>query len=121
MPHIIVQHSDNIKVEKSMLLQLNQALFDSGLFGQRADDIKTRSREDQQYVIGLNNPSQAYIHVSLYILSGRTDEQKKLLSQQVLKTLEQVITNQNQGIQLQLCVDVIDMQKDLYSKSVIAY
>ncbi|MBF7687350.1 5-carboxymethyl-2-hydroxymuconate Delta-isomerase [Acinetobacter rathckeae] len=96
MPHLITQYSNNIKHIniKSLLSKMNQALFSTGLFS-TSQEIKSRGWSNCNVVIGLDEPQEAYIHVILYILSGRDAHQKSVLSQTLLQILEQEITSSN--------------------------
>ena len=88
MPHVIVNHSANIADldSKQLLQQVNTALVATDLFV--AHDIKARIFKDDVFLIGLNDIDEAYIHVKLYLLSGRTDAQKQAAGQALLKVLE---------------------------------
>ena len=119
MPHIHLEYSDNIEnlEPKAILLALNQALFDADYFSP-ANDIKSRATCQQDYVIGLGDVSQAYVHVKVSLLTGRSMELQQDISQLLLATLEQHLPAQSQ-LSLQLCVEMVEMQKASYAKKVI--
>lgn len=121
MPHLIANYSENIKHldVKTMLVKLNEALFSTGFF-ETYDEIKSRGQCDHHVVIGLDNTSQAYVHIKLYILSGRTIEQRKQLSKTLLETAEKQLNLQSNQLSLQVCVEIAEIERESYSKVVIA-
>ena len=119
MPHIIVDYSANIEYfdPKQLLLKINNALVETGYC--QAIDIKSRARKDDVFVIGLDTEQQAYVHVKVYLLSGRNQQQKTEIGQKVFETLvaDQVLNHQK--ISVQSCVELIEMPKQDYFKQVI--
>ena len=120
MPHVIVNHSANLTDldSKQLLQQINTALVATDLFV--AHDIKARLFKDDIFLIGLNETEEAYIHVKLYLLSGRTELQKQTAGQALLHILEQKSYLKSEAkCSIQLCVEVIDMPKEYYFKATI--
>ena len=71
-------------------------------------------------MIGLEDHQEAYVHLKLYILSGRTQVQKQAAGKALLRLLEQKGYLKNEAEYLiQLCVEVIDMPKENYFKATI--
>lgn len=122
MPHVIVEHSSNIKKlnATNLLTKINQALFATGTIAQ-LNDIKARLRIDQDFVIGLGNNNQAYIHVKIYLLSGRTPEQKQQISHNVFHVLQEFEDFDAANLEVQLCVEIIDMDRGVYQKQLKLY
>ena len=118
MPHLILEHTTNLSNFDSTaaLGQLNQSLIETGEFNEA--DIKSRAIPLTQFLIGTEATQRAFIHLKLYILSGRSAALKKQLSTQLLATLSQIF-NAHKNIETQLCVEVIDIDRDSYSKVVI--
>jgi 5-carboxymethyl-2-hydroxymuconate isomerase len=119
MPHIHLEYSDNIEnlETKPILLALNKALVEGAYVGS-ANDIKSRAIRQQDYVIGLRDDSQAYVHAKVSLLTGRSVELQQAISQLLLTTLEQHLPQQSQ-VKLQICVEILEMQKTTYSKKII--
>ncbi|MGE8560239.1 MAG: 5-carboxymethyl-2-hydroxymuconate Delta-isomerase [Acinetobacter sp.] len=119
MPHIHLEYSDNVEnlEPKPLLIALNQALVD-GAYVHSANDIKSRAIRQQDYVIGLRDDSQAYVHAKVSLLTGRSVELQQAISQLLLTTLEQHLPQQSQ-VKLQICVEILEMQKTTYSKKII--
>lgn len=117
MPQMIVEYSDNIQnldIQK-LLSGLNQSLFETGLVN-HPDDIKSRARANSDYLIGFGDNPQAYIHVRLAILTGRSSDQKNLMADQLSAFLNTFETYQAEGLEIQLCVEIAEMPKEHYRK-----
>lgn len=117
MPHMIVEYSDNIQnLDAQMLMMdLNQALFNTDLIG-HPDEIKTRTRANTDFLIGFGDTQQAYIHVCLSILTGRTAEQKTKMADALIGALQVFKGYQAQDLNVQLCVELNEMPRENYRK-----
>lgn len=120
MPHLHLEYSDNLDLKpKQILLNLNQALL-NGAYVKHAQDIKSRAICQAQYVIGVDMDStDAYAHVKLSLLSGRSEELKAEISQVLLKVLQQSM-KEPKHLTVQLCVEIQEISKACYSKVVLA-
>ena len=116
MPHLNLEYSDNLPELNVdvLLLRLNHALVGSGQFADEAD-IKSRAQAFSQFRVGTAPAQRAFAHVRLAILSGRSPALKKQLSEGLLDVLREAIPAQA-GLDLQLCVEVLDMDRDSYVK-----
>lgn len=110
MPHCIVEHSASLNSELILPLVFSGAM-ESELFDIDGSDIKVRAIIYHSYLTGQEKTD--FIHVALKILSGRTVEQKQVLSKSVLAQL--------QKLELKNCsltVEVMDIERASYSKLV---
>lgn len=116
MPHMYVEYSANlIDLPKAALLeQLTGAVCGHPTITDEAD-VKTRIRAESDYQIGLNSAGRAFVHVQLSLLSGRTAEVKKELSDRLAAVLHQLVPAQD-GLAVQLSVDIVDMERASYYK-----
>lgn len=124
MPHIIVEYSENIPAfdQQGLLQQINQGLIETGLV--QSFDVKSRIQVNRDYLVGLGDAEieQAYLHVQLKVLTGRSEQQKTLMQDQVLTALQQIQWRTQEAQQLlaiQLSAELIEMPKSLYRKAVI--
>lgn len=86
--------------------------LESELFEFDGSDIKVRALSFSNYQSGKEKID--FIHVTLKILSGRSSNQKEMLSQLVLKQLITLgLTN------CSMSVEVIDIDRPSYSKVVV--
>lgn len=110
MPHCIIEYTRDIekKIDMKNLMDVAfEAVDSSGLFDRKA--IKARTISFDQFKSGQDRND--YIHISVKILSGRTTDQKKSLSQHMVDKLAPHVGNTKS-----LTVDIVDMDIDTYSK-----
>lgn len=120
MPHLHLEYSDNIEnlEVKPLLLSLNQALIRGG-YAQAGLDIKSRAICQTDYVIGENEQNQAYMHVKLSLLTGRSVELRQEIATCLLEVLADHSPKQMQ-VTIQFCVEILEMQRDIYAKKIVA-
>ena len=120
MPHLVIEHSSNIK--KSAILALQTGVQEimlsipEGNFD--PDQCKCRSHSFDEYLVGRpNQTTSSFLHVTIKILSGRSIEvQKKLaaktaeLSQKIFNELALTTTR------CDISVDIVEMNRDTYQK-----
>ncbi len=111
MPHCIVEHSSAIDGNTLTALVFTGAL-QSKLFEADGIDIKIRALPYSNYQTG--NEKIDFIHVTLKILSGRSIDQKSMLSQLVLQQLKTLSL-----INCSITVEVVDIDRASYSKVVL--
>lgn len=112
MPHCIIEYSDTLETilcPNELMRSVYLGALSSELFD--ADDIKTRLVSFQHFASG--DIKQDFIHVVLKILSGRSNEQRKALSNSVLTELNRLPLSS-----ISLTVEVVEIEKSSYSKVV---
>jgi 5-carboxymethyl-2-hydroxymuconate isomerase len=87
MPHLIIEHSSNIKksairtLEKevqNILASIVEGNFDP-------DQCKARSHSFDEYLVGKpDQTTSSFLHITIKILTGRTLEVRKKLSEKVM-------------------------------------
>ncbi len=111
MPHCIIEHSSTINAE-----QLNNKVFlgalNSELFEAYGRDIKVRSIAYESYQTGTEK--EDFIHVTVRILSGRSDTDKVMLSETVMTQLLSLSLSR-----ASITVEVVDMDRNSYRKVVV--
>ncbi|MGR5357705.1 5-carboxymethyl-2-hydroxymuconate Delta-isomerase [Vibrio chagasii] len=111
MPHCIIEHSSTINAE-----QLNSKVFlgalNSELFEADGRDIKVRSIAYENYQTGTER--EDFIHVTVRILSGRSDTDKVMLSETVMTQLLALSLSR-----ASITVEVLDMDRNSYGKVVV--
>lgn len=89
MPHFIIEcNSDTLKlVEKKHLVQ---KVFDTALHSKlfSRDNIKSRLRVYEESLVAGENHD--FIHVWGFIREGRTNEQKRALSESIVKAVKEL-------------------------------
>lgn len=90
MPHITVAYTANIPNEANineLLIKANQSLISHGdTFS--PNGIRSRAIKLNNYVIGEGTNDGAFVHVTLQIATGRTEEMKKAVLDHLFTTIE---------------------------------
>ncbi|MQR01516.1 5-carboxymethyl-2-hydroxymuconate Delta-isomerase [Glaciimonas soli] len=118
MPHLTLEYTDNLHQfnADNALLELNKTLVASGHFDEI--DIKSRAVRLGTFLVGTSPQDRGFAYVKLAIMSGRSTQTKRELSESLLRILKQVCgapTNSN----VQLCVEVQDIVRESYTKTSI--
>lgn len=116
MPHLIVEYSRNLAgfPEAQALTELNQAITASPEVADEAD-LKTRFVVANSFAIGTAPEPRAFVHAQLRLLSGRTPEAKRDLSERVAAVLRRLAPKPG-GVLVQLSVEIVDMDRGSYTK-----
>jgi len=113
VPHCIIEYSNDLegRIEPEILINaVHQGAVASKLF--KESHIKTRTRSYEYYQTGTGD--SAFIHVTASILSGRTLEQKKNLSNCILMQLEKLAISA-----VTITVQICDIETETYTKVVL--
>lgn len=89
MPHIIIDYSASLEGQvnrQTLLKTAHQAAESSGLFN--AVDIRSRSQSFDNFHLGAEQ--NHFLHVTVKLLRGRTDEQKTQLTTGVISALQEL-------------------------------
>ncbi|MFZ6720945.1 5-carboxymethyl-2-hydroxymuconate Delta-isomerase [Undibacterium sp. Ji49W] len=115
MPHLTVEYSANLPIQtRELLLEINTALVATNHF--KEIDIKSRAIRFDTYVIGTANAERAFLHAKLVILTGRTIEVKRELSELVLAIISKH-GPRPAGLDVQLCVEIQELERETYAKA----
>jgi 5-carboxymethyl-2-hydroxymuconate isomerase len=117
MPHLNIEYSNNLSAldASALLLAMNQALLASGQFEER--DIKSRALKMDAFLIGVSLSSCAFVHAKLSILDGRSLDIRQDLAACLLQVLQQQCWPC--GLEVQLCVEVLEIERASYAKACI--
>ncbi len=113
MPHCVISYARELETcvsAEELMTVVHGCAIKSGLFNETA--IKTRAQCFDHFTS--SNEGQRFIHVEMRILSGRTQEQRRALTHRVLEGLEHLKLSS-----ISLTVEVCDMDKGTYAKTVI--
>jgi 5-carboxymethyl-2-hydroxymuconate isomerase len=95
---------------RSILLALHRAAAETGVV--KAEDLKIRAQAFDDYLVA--GEPDSFFHVALYMLAGRTPQQKEKLSVELRKALVELLPNTHS-----LSVDIRDMDPDAYKKRLL--
>lgn len=119
MPHLHMEYTANLPqldVDKA-LLRLNHGLVAPGQFSDEFD-IKSRAVKVEAFRVGTGIGERGFVHVKLALLSGRSPEVKKQLSEGLLAVLQD-LAPWPADVQVQLCVEIVDIDRASYSKAAV--
>jgi 5-carboxymethyl-2-hydroxymuconate isomerase len=119
MPHLHMEYTANLTDLNAdvALMRLNNTLVGSGQFAAEFD-IKSRAVKVETFKVGTALAERAFVHVKLALLSGRSAEIKKQLSESLLAVVRD-LCEWPSSIEVQLCVEILDIDRDSYSKTAI--
>ncbi len=113
MPHCLIDYSQDItdQVEMDALLEaVHHGAMDSDLFPEY--DIKIRALGFQHHRTGQTR--DPFVHVAVHLLSGRSDEQKSMLSECLLARVEPLLPHV-----ISVSVEICDIHRESYRKRVL--
>ena len=109
MPHCIIEYSSDLEngIVSTVIQTINEILIASDLFDPRT--IKVRALPFSKYLTG--GETKSFVHVTLKLLSGRTEELRSQLSQDILDLL----INTFKSVE-KISVDIVEMNRNCYKK-----
>jgi len=121
MPHLHMEYTANLTDLNAdvALMRLNNTLVGSGQFSAEFD-IKSRAVKVETFKVGTALAERAFVHVKLALLSGRSAQIKKQLSESLLAVVQD-LCEWPSDIEVQLCVEILDIDRDSYSKTAISH
>ncbi|QZP35793.1 5-carboxymethyl-2-hydroxymuconate Delta-isomerase [Pseudomonas sp. DR48] len=121
MPHLHMEYTANLPGLNAdlALLRLNNTLVASGQFAAEFD-IKSRAVKVQTFKVGTALAERAFVHVKLALLSGRSPQIKKQLSESLL-AVAQDLCEWPTGVEVQVCVEILDIDRESYTKTAIGH
>lgn len=114
MPNLVMEYSNSVEERVNipgLLDDLHQVALKSGLF--ELASVKSRAMRINDWLIGEEGDSVDFIHLSFELLAGRTEEQKRDLSRQLIDTLQGQASHVRS-----LTVNIRDMDKACFQKVV---
>ena len=110
MPHCLIEYSQNLS-DKQPVQNLLEAVFEgveqSGLF--ERSHIRVRAMAFADFLLA--SPDEAFVHVTIRLHQGRSPEQRKQLSTEVLQALLKLDFNHTS-----ITVETVEMDTASYSK-----
>ena len=116
MPHVVLEYSDNLSPLpdfRALFDDIHRALNRIG--GIRLDNCKSRARAASHCYIGDGNPANAFIHLGVEFVAGRSPEVKQAIGQECLDLLQRHYQPQLSE-RLQITVKIDDIALDFYFK-----
>jgi 5-carboxymethyl-2-hydroxymuconate isomerase len=116
VPHLVLEYSANVTQEVAwdrLFAHLHQAVAEAGapLAG-----CKSRAVRHDTYHVADGRPGGAFVHLSIALLPGRTDEASAALSGRCLQLLVEEFRPSLESLDLQITVEVRDLHRESYQK-----
>jgi 5-carboxymethyl-2-hydroxymuconate isomerase len=113
MPHIIIDCPEKLLDQQKpafVLSEIHNTVSETGLF--KVTDIKVRINPYRFYLTA--GAEKDFIHVIAHIMEGRTPEQKKNLTERIVRKLSALFPQ----VEV-VSADVKDIQKETYTRLAI--
>ncbi|MEZ8826611.1 5-carboxymethyl-2-hydroxymuconate Delta-isomerase [Vibrio amylolyticus] len=113
MPNLVMEYSNSIDQRvnvQGLLEDLHDVALKSSLFD--PDSVKSRALRCHHWLVGEQGDSVDFIHVGFELLDGRTEEQKRELSRQLMTVLQE-----QAGQVRSLTVNIRDMDRSCFQKT----
>ncbi|MBT3392364.1 MAG: 5-carboxymethyl-2-hydroxymuconate Delta-isomerase [Chloroflexi bacterium] len=117
MPHLILEYTNNISQAidtQKIFAPLHQIIAETA--GIRIENCKSRAILLNDYYIADGTPLQAFAHLSVRFLEGRSSEIRQSIGQQCLQILRGYFGDAPKELDLQLTVEIGDIQRQSYFK-----
>lgn len=112
MPNLVMEYSNSVDERvnvQGLLEDLHKVVLHSGFFD--VGSVKSRALRCNDWLIGEEGDSVDFIHISFELLDGRTQEQKRELSRQLMAELQEQASHIRS-----LTVNIRDMDKECFQK-----
>jgi 5-carboxymethyl-2-hydroxymuconate isomerase len=117
MPHLWLEFSDNVTQPvpfDKLFSRLHQAMAHSA--GVPVEACKSRATARSTFRVGEGRPGQAFVHLEIGLLTGRSPEQHREIAAACLEILGEVYAPALQALDLQITVEVRGMERESYQK-----
>ncbi len=113
MPHVIIEYADILEAQvtrKDLINAIHQSVESSGLFN--SDDIRSRTQSFDKFRLG--TAQHSFLHITIKLLAGRTDEQKLKLTQSVLQAVQSLSLSD-----VLVSCECVDIHKESYQQMIL--
>jgi 5-carboxymethyl-2-hydroxymuconate isomerase len=117
MPQLWLEYSGNVGqpvLFDELLARLHEALARTA--GVSVDACKSRVIPRDTFRVGEGRPNQAFVHLEVGLLAGRTPEQHREVAAACLEILADYYSSSLQALDLQITVEVRGMERESYQK-----
>jgi len=120
MPHLILEHSDLAAPfdHRELFQELHGVLERTGEF--KLTQMKSRAVARARTYIGSGDPENTFVHLTVYILSGRSLELRKRIGEELLAVLTRQLSKSVAGRPSDITVDIREMTRESYAKAQVA-
>lgn len=115
MPHVILECSDNIieQLHVSSLFAEIHLILEKQLPTQLSS-CKSRCVVHNLFYLGDGDKANAFLHLTVKVLAGRTNEVKNQLGEHLLKLLGEHVQSYKNKSGLQLSIEILDLNEHYF-------
>jgi 5-carboxymethyl-2-hydroxymuconate isomerase len=117
MPQIVLEYSENIDLpgdNRELFGRIHQIL--NTVAGIRLENCKSRALMHMDYCIGNGDSSNAFVHLDVRFMEGRTNDIESRIGKDLLELLKNHFTGDPADQIVQITVEVRDIRKKEYFK-----
>jgi 5-carboxymethyl-2-hydroxymuconate isomerase len=117
MPHLTLEHTANINQEidsVTLFSGLHNILTTIG--GINIENCKSRAIRLDNYYIGQSDESNAFVHLEISFLQGKSAELQQAIGKQCLKLLKEYFAPSLSKLALQITVEITKIHRSAYYK-----
>ncbi len=115
MPQLILEYSSNI-LEKDNLSDVLKKInkFLSETLPTELASCKSRSIEYDSFVVGDGDPKNAFVHINLKVMPGRSIDKLNKLGQEIIGILKEYFHTSADQLNLQITLEIDEIQKTYF-------
>ena len=112
MPHLTLEYSNNV-IEKQNFLKLFAQLHAllAETLPTNINSVKSRAVGRAVYLVGEGDPDDAFIHINLQVLPGRSAATLKKCSAEIVILLQQFFKQSLETLKLQISVEIAELEQ----------
>ena len=115
MPHLTLKYSNNIMEKDFNKFFLETHNLISNSLPTKLLGCRSRAMPFDNFVIGDGNLDNAFIHLDIYIKSGKSQELLQKVGNQILENLKSYLFKSSQKLQLQVSVEIREVGANYYN------
>ncbi|MCA0404321.1 MAG: 5-carboxymethyl-2-hydroxymuconate Delta-isomerase [Proteobacteria bacterium] len=119
MPHLILEYSDNLNVKEgfnTLFKQLHYLLAE--MLPTPLDNCKSRCMPQKMFFIGDQNPTNAFVHLTIKIKAGRADSLKTFLGEKALNLLTEFFKEKKRDLKINISVEILDLDGHYFKSQI---
>lgn len=115
MPHLILEYSDNIfeKNESIHLFKKCHSIL-ADILPTNIASCKSRAIEHSVFYVGSDEPGNAFVHLCVKVMPGRSDEILRRLGEALMITLKSHFAESYEQLRLQITLEVTELSKQYF-------
>jgi 5-carboxymethyl-2-hydroxymuconate isomerase len=117
MPHLTIEYSSNLEPDidlRAIVDAVHQSAVDSGLF--KIGGIRVRTLRHEIYKIADGNPENAFLHVRVHILEGRSDADRERLGNNMIAAVDNLLASARKKHGIALSVEIGEIASNMSFK-----